>query len=238
MSTSEQDKPVILQAIDIHKAFHKPAYVPILKGVELTVRQGDAIAIMGRSGEGKSTLLQILGTLEIPSKGVLKICGEAVTYFNKSKIRNQKLGFVFQSFHLLEDYTAIENVLMPAKIARKPTASNSEAYAYACTLLEHVGLEDRLHFNTKLLSGGEKQRVAIARALCNDPDIILADEPSGNLDRQTSHYIHNLLLGFAKKQGKTLIIVTHDHELADMCDYQYFLSEGQLQERNDNTQQP
>jgi lipoprotein-releasing system ATP-binding protein len=183
---------------------------------------------MGRSGEGKSTLLQILGTLETPCSGALEIDGQTVTSFNKSRIRNQKLAFVFQSFHLLEDYTAIDNVLMPARIGRKATTPDSAAYKRACDLLESVGLGDRIHFNTKLLSGGEKQRVAIARALCNDPDIILADEPSGNLDRQTARFIHDLLIGFANKHGKTLILVTHDQELASLCSHRYSLCDGKL----------
>lgn len=222
------EKPTVLRASGIRKAFYNPVFLQILKGIELDVRQGDTVAIMGRSGEGKSTLLQILGTLESPSGGSLEVAGELVTNFNKSKIRNKKLGFVFQSFHLLEDYTALENVLMPAKIARASISEGSAAYQRACDLLEHVGLGNRLHFNTKLLSGGEKQRVAIARALCNDPDIILADEPSGNLDRQTSRQIHDILLSFAKKHHKTLIAVTHDEELAELCSRRYRLSEGLL----------
>jgi len=221
-------KPVMLRARNIQKSFYTPSCLQILSGVDLAVHQGESVAIMGRSGEGKSTLLQILGTLEIPCSGELEIDGEAVSSFNKSRIRNRKLGFVFQSFHLLEDYTALENVLMPAKIARISCAPNSTAYQRACHLLEHVGLEGRLHFSTKLLSGGEKQRVAIARALCNDPDIILADEPSGNLDRQTSRHIHSLLLNFVKEHNKTLIVVTHDQELAELCSQRYRLCEGRL----------
>lgn len=225
-----QKKSVILSAKGIHKSFYHPSHVAILKGVDLTVTRGDTVAIMGRSGEGKSTLLQILGTLESPCSGELTIDSQSVTKFNKSKIRNKKLAFIFQSFHLLEDYTALENVLMPAKIDRQNTSSESQAYKRGCRLLKKVGLESRMHFNTKLLSGGEKQRVAIARALCNDPDLILADEPSGNLDRQTSRQIHELLLDFAHNYGKTLIIVTHDLELADLCNRRYRLCDGLLVE--------
>jgi len=224
------EKPVILHAKKLRKVFQEPAKVQIINDLDLTVRRGDSIAIMGRSGEGKSTLLQILGTLESPCAGSLEIDGELISKFNKSRIRNQKLGFIFQSFHLLEDYTALENVLIPARIARANISSKENAYKRACDLLNHVGLEDRLHFNTKLLSGGEKQRVAIARALCNDPDVILADEPSGNLDKQTSRYIHQLLLDLSHLQGKTLIIVTHDPELAEMCSLRYNLVDGQLQQ--------
>jgi lipoprotein-releasing system ATP-binding protein len=219
----------VLIAKSIHKNFYNPSPVHILKGVDLTVMRGDTVAIMGRSGEGKSTLLQILGTLESACSGYLEIANQAVSNFNKSKIRNNNLAFIFQSFHLLEDYTALENVLMPASIARKNTSTGSIAYNRACQLLEKVGLHSRMHFNTKLLSGGEKQRVAIARALCNDPDILFADEPSGNLDKQTSQYIHDLLLDFAHSQGKSLILVTHDADLAAMCSRRYRLCEGLLQ---------
>lgn len=223
-----QGDSTILTAKGIHKTFHHPQPIPILKGIDLTVKRGDTIAIMGRSGEGKSTLLQILGTLEAASSGSLEINGQTVTNFNKSRLRNQNLAFIFQSFHLLEDYTALENVLMPAKIARAGTSPGSLAYQRACLLLDTVGLDSRKHFNTKLLSGGEKQRAAIARALCNDPDIILADEPSGNLDRQTSHQIHELLINFALKYNKALIVVTHNSELANLCSSCYTLSDGKL----------
>lgn len=218
----------MLSAKGLKKAFYEPAEVQILRNVNLEVSKGDTVAIMGRSGEGKSTLLQILGTLETPCSGTLEIDGHPIGSFNKSHIRNSKLGFIFQSFHLLEDYSAIDNVLMPAKIARKDTSTKSEAFKRACSLLEHVGLADRMAFNTKLLSGGEKQRVAIARALCNDPDLILADEPSGNLDRQTSRQIHTLLMELAAAHNKTVIVVTHDPELAALCSHRYRLHDGEL----------
>lgn len=221
-------KKIVLEAKKIRKAFYNPAHVQILKNVNLTVSHGDTVAIMGRSGEGKSTLLQILGTLESACEGTLEIDGIPVSHFNKSALRNKKLAFIFQSFHLLEDYTAIENVLMPARIAREKISPGSEAHQRACDLLEHVGLAHRRDFNTKLLSGGEKQRVAIARALCNDPDIILADEPSGNLDRQTSYHIHDLLINFAKNHQKSLIVVTHDEVLATLCQHRYHLVDGEL----------
>lgn len=221
-------KPIALQAKNIHKSFYTPKKLPILKGIDITVHQGESVAIMGRSGEGKSTLLQILGTLDTPCSGTLSIMRQEVTFFNKSKIRNRNLSFVFQSFHLLEDYSALENILMPAKIGRKETAPGSETYKHAAELLDLVGLSDRASFNTKLLSGGEKQRVAIARALCNNPDIIFADEPSGNLDKVTAQSIHELLLGFARQKNKALIIVTHDESLATLCDTQYVMENGVL----------
>jgi len=224
----DDPKPVILKATNIKKSFHIPLEVKILDGVDLAVCRGDTVAIMGRSGEGKSTLLQILGTLEKACNGKLEIANQEVRSFNKPKIRNKHLAFVFQSFHLLEDFTTLENILMPARIARKSTSKGSAAYNHGLELLDLVGLSDRAHFRTKQLSGGEKQRVAIARALCNDPDIILADEPSGNLDKKNADTIHTLLLDFARKNNKALIVVTHDPSLADLCDQQYRLEDGKL----------
>ncbi len=220
-------KPV-LEATDLKKNFYSPHPFPILKGINLTLRQQDTAAIMGRSGEGKSTLLHILGTIEKPCHGALSIANQPVTPFNKSMLRCQHIGFIFQSFHLLEDYTTLENVMMPARILRKSVAKGSEAYNRAYYLLEKVGLADRANFHTKLLSGGEKQRVAIARALCNDPDIILADEPSGNLDRQNATAIHELLLSFAQEHKKALLVVTHDRELAKLCQLNFQLHDGIL----------
>lgn len=228
--TTQQHKKAVLIARQIHKAFYNPVAVPILKGVDLEVASGEAVAIMGRSGEGKSTLLHILGTLEKPCQGTLRIAQKDVSFANTSSIRNQHIGFVFQSFHLLEDYTVLENVLFPARIARKSTSQASAPYQYALELLDIVGLTDRAMFNAKQLSGGEKQRVAIARAMINDPDIILADEPSGNLDHTTADHIHNLLLNFARKQGKALVLVTHDQGLADLCDRVLHLQQGVLVE--------
>ena len=218
----------ILEADNIQKSFYHPDFVNILKGINLKVSQGESVAIIGRSGEGKSTLLQILGTLEQPCKGLLKINNEEVSHANLNTIRNEWVGFIFQSFHLLEDYTALENVLMPARIARKKIGKGSEAEQQGMELLEKVGLADRARFHTKLLSGGEKQRVALARAMCNDPKIIFADEPSGNLDRQTAYLIHDILLKFAHERQKTLILVTHDKELAKLCSTQYELVSGIL----------
>ncbi|CCB86763.1 lipoprotein-releasing system ATP-binding protein LolD [Parachlamydia acanthamoebae UV-7] len=219
---------VVLRATKLVKSFYAPVKVPILRGVDFQVMQGESVAIMGRSGEGKSTLLQILGTLEKPCSGSIEILDQEVTSANQTFMRNRHLAFIFQSFHLLEDYSVLDNVLMPARIGRQSVKKGSVAYQHACDLLDYVGLSHRLHFDTKRLSGGEKQRVAIARALCNNPDIILADEPSGNLDKQTSVVIHDLLLEFAKERGKALIVVTHDHSLANLCDKQYMLQNGYL----------
>ncbi len=225
MQTPSPSPTALLKATNLHKSYHYPLLVELLHGINLEVHAGESAAIVGRSGEGKSTLLQILGTLEDACKGDLTIAGHAVTSTNKSYIRNQLIGFVFQSFHLLEDYSAIENVLMPAKIARKKMSKNN--LDYGLHLLERVGLADRAHFSTKLLSGGEKQRVALARSLCNDPKIIFADEPSGNLDRHTAELIHQLLLEFVQ-EDKALILVTHDWELAKLCTNRYELKNGTL----------
>lgn len=225
MKENNQPTKTLLEAINLHKSFYYPTAIPVLRGINLQVKAGEAVAIVGRSGEGKSTLLQILGTLEDPCQGCLKIDDQVVSRSNKGLIRNQFIGFVFQSFHLLEDYSALENVLMPARIARQKV--NRETQQKGLYLLEKVGLADRAHFHTKLLSGGEKQRVALARALCNDPQIIFADEPSGNLDGQTAQAIHDLLLAFVE-EGKALILVTHDWKLAQLCTKQYELKNGVL----------
>lgn len=214
----------ILSAKKISKKFSYPIQLEILKNVDLELFSGDSVAIMGRSGEGKSTFLQILGTLESPTTGSLTIMGKEASK-HTDILRNRHIGFVFQAFHLLEDFTALENVMMPAHIGRK---DKSAAKKRALELLELVGLKERaLHF-AKQLSGGEKQRVSIARAFFNDPDLILADEPTGNLDTTTAHDIHNLLLDFAHKWGKALLLVTHDPALAALCRHRYQLSQGQL----------
>jgi lipoprotein-releasing system ATP-binding protein len=220
----------ILEATNIRKTFYSPTKVEVLKDINLKVFPGETIAIMGASGEGKSTLLHILGSLESPSEGSLKIAQRSITRSNNASLRNEHIGFIFQGFHLLEDYTILENTLIPAMIARKSTKKNSESYQRVLKLIEEVKLTNRLHFSAKLLSGGEKQRVAIVRALCNNPSLILADEPTGNLDHQTSLEIIQVLLSFAKKSNKALIIVTHDIELAKMCDRILTLRDGFLHE--------
>ncbi len=218
----------VLSAKNIRKSFLSPTKVDVLKGVDFELASGESIAIMGASGEGKSTLLHILGTLEEPTSGELYIAQKSVAKHPPPLLRNQHIGFVFQGFHLLESYTVLQNVLMPALIAKQPTHAGSKAHARACSLLEQVGLEKRITFQTKLLSGGEKQRVALARALCNDPDILLTDEPSGNLDHDTSSQIHRLLMESVNQMGKALIVVTHDPALARLCQKQYALVDGVL----------
>lgn len=209
---------MILKARQIYKSFRSPQKVDLLSDISLDVKAGESIAICGRSGEGKTTLLHILGTLEKPDRGQIEIGGHLITNFNASSIRNKYIGFIFQSFNLLEDFTALENVLMPARIARKAADRKK-----GLELLSSVGLEDRADFPAKLLSGGERQRVAIARALCNEPELILADEPSGNLDQANAQNIAHLLIQIVKEKGKSLILVTHDQELAALCDQKLIL---------------
>ncbi len=218
----------VLLAENLSKTFYTPHSLRILQSIHLSVQSGESIAITGRSGEGKSTLLHILGTLEAPTDGKLWINGLLTSSTPLPELRNKQVGFIFQSFHLLEDSSVIENVLMPAKIARLPTHSKSSAYDRARSLLDRVGLLPRAHFLSKQLSGGEKQRVALARALFNDPPLILADEPTGNLDKTNSQMVHQLLLELTQQSGKTLIVATHDLELAQLCDRQYTLKEGFL----------
>ncbi|MCH9625331.1 MAG: Lipoprotein-releasing system ATP-binding protein LolD [Chlamydiales bacterium] len=218
----------ILSAKKICKTFNSPYEVEVLKNINLDLFPSQSIAIMGASGEGKSTLLQILGTLEEPSSGDLLVSGKSVLKTSPSSLRNQHIGFVFQAFNLLDDYSVLQNILMPALIGGKPIHKHSVAYKHAMDLLKRVGLEKRIDFPTKLLSGGEKQRASLARALCNNPDILLADEPSGNLDHETSQHIHDLLFSFVKDFKKSLIVVTHDDALASLCDRKLILSSGNL----------
>jgi len=215
----------VLEAKNIHKTFKKPDSLHILQGINLKLKQNESIAIMGASGVGKTTLLHILGTIESFEMGELSILNH-----NKltDEIRNKHLGFIFQTYNLLDDLTLIDNILMPAYISRKNIKTNSPAYKRAILLLEEVGLIDRKNYLAKDLSGGEKQRAAIARALCNNPDIILADEPSGNLDHDNSKIIHTLLIDSAKKFNKSLIVATHDMELAKLCDKIYVLDNGSI----------
>ena len=206
---------MIIEAKGIRKSFGS---LEVLKGIDFSVEKGEVVAIMGASGAGKSTLLQILGTLSTPDAGELIIDGTHVLKLSSrelSAFRNTKLGFVFQFHHLLPEFTAIENVMIPAFIAGK---GMKEAREEASELLARVGLSERESHKPSELSGGEQQRVAIARAIINRPAVLFADEPSGNLDSRTKEEIHSLFFSLRDTLGQTIVIVTHDSSLADMCD--------------------
>ena len=197
-----------------------------LKGVSLSISKGEVVSVVGASGAGKSTLLQILGTLSTPDTGSLIIDEQDVLRMNASKLsafRNRRIGFVFQSHRLLPEFTALENVMIPSLIAG---LSNKESASRAKALLSEVGLLERMDHKPSELSGGEAQRVAIARALVNNPAVLFADEPSGNLDSATKHDIHRIFFEMREKHGQTIVIVTHDETLADMCDRKLVMSDG------------
>lgn len=213
----------IIECEDIRKNFGN---LEVLKGIDFEVGESEVVSIMGASGAGKSTLLQILGTLLTPDSGSLSIGGTDVLSLGSdglSSFRNQSIGFVFQAHHLLPEFNAIENVMIPAFIAGKP---ESKARPAAEALLGDMGLKDRMDHKPSELSGGEQQRVAIARALINNPAILLADEPSGNLDTRTKADIHQLFFDLRDKYGQTIVIVTHDPELARMCDRTLYMRDG------------
>ncbi len=214
-----------IQATGIHRHFGP---LEVLKGVDLTVPKGQMVAIVGKSGSGKSTLLHILGTLDSPDAGDLKVCGHRVTGMKSKALaafRSRHLGFVFQFHHLLPEFTALENIAMPALITG---TGKKEAFTRARQLLGYLQLSERADHKPGQLSGGEQQRVAIGRALMNEPDIILADEPSGNLDTETSIQVHQLLRSITTEMGKSLIIVTHNLDLAALSDTTYHMKDGIL----------
>lgn len=216
---------MIIEAKGIEKSFGS---LKVLKGLDFSADAAELVAIMGASGAGKSTLLQILGTLSKPDAGSLVIDGTDVLSLGRnamSDFRCRKIGFVFQFHHLLPEFTSLENVMIPALIAGMGKA---DAKAKAINLLGKLGLSERLKHKPSELSGGEQQRVAIARALINDPAVLLADEPSGNLDSATKADLHNLFLDLRKDFGQTIIIVTHDPELAAICDRTLNMKDGQF----------
>ena len=218
---------MIIRATGIEKSFGD---LKVLKGVDFAASQGEVVSIMGASGAGKSTLLQILGTLSTPDAGELVIDGvDALKLSSKdlSAFRNLKLGFVFQFHHLLPEFTSLENIMIPALIAGK---SKSEARDEARRLLATLGLADREGHKPSQLSGGEQQRVAIGRAIINRPAVLFADEPSGNLDTRTKAEIHQLFFSLRDRLGQTIVIVTHDPELAAMCDRTLYMRDGQFVE--------
>jgi len=220
---------VVLSAQNISKTFRDPAPLELLHDISLDVESGQTVAILGKSGEGKTTLLHILGTLDEPTSGTLSLLGKEVANQDKNSIRQHHIGFVFQAFHLLDDISVLDNILMPLYIARKKIDAKSENYEMALHLLEKLGLYERRNLHALKLSGGEKQRLAIGRAFITNPTIILADEPTGNLDHQTAQEIQNLLFTWVEEQNKALVVVTHSQELASRCDKRLRLDSGQLQ---------
>ncbi len=217
---------IVLKAENITKTFLEPAPLELLKGINLEVGHGQSVAIVGKSGEGKTTLLHILGSLDEPTSGTLTILGQNITAQNKNILRNRSIGFVFQAFHLLEDATVLENILLPLAIARQDISPRSKNYLKAIELLQKLGLYERRNLHALKLSGGEKQRLGIGRAFITNPEIIFADEPTGNLDHQTAAEIQELLLTWVENEGKALIVVTHSQDLAKRCHKTYILESG------------
>jgi lipoprotein-releasing system ATP-binding protein len=217
----------MIKVVDLHKSFWMGAYeLPVLKGINLEIRRGELIAIVGASGAGKSTLLHIIGTLDRPSSGTVTFNGHdlfQLTDTQQAEFRNQRIGFVFQFHHLLPEFTALENAAMPALVQRRdPSSVESDAKA----LLTEVGLGERLHHKPGELSGGEQQRVAMARALMQKPDLVLADEPTGNLDTHTGDELFELMRELNKSRGTTFIIVTHNDRLSAQSDRIIHMQDG------------
>ena len=215
----------MIRTKEIRKSF---GTLEVLKGIDLLVERGEVVSIVGPSGAGKTTLLQILGTLSRPSSGEIEIDGEAVHALSDrqlSRFRNTKIGFVFQFHHLLPEFTALENVCIPGYIGGR---DRREVETRAAELLEMLGMEHRSSHKPAELSGGEQQRVAIARALINSPAVLLADEPSGNLDTKNREEIHRLFFTLRDTLGQTVVIVTHDGQLAAMSDRKIEMVDGQI----------
>jgi lipoprotein-releasing system ATP-binding protein len=222
-------KPLVLVE-NVKKSFvHEGVHVPILKGIDLRIEEREMLCIVGPSGAGKSTLLHMLGTLDLPSEGNIYFLGDNITHYSSSRLaefRNHSIGFVFQFHHLLPEFTALENVTMPGRIrGERPRELNDRARA----LLEEVGLRERLTHRPGELSGGEQQRVALARALIMQPKLVLADEPTGNLDTQTSTAMHDLLYRLNDAHGTTFLVVTHSQDLAQKMPRVVHMRDGRIE---------
>lgn len=220
-----------VESVDVHRNFDGADgnVIRVLRGVDLTLERGETVAVVGPSGSGKSTLLHILGGLDLPTSGRISLGGRDLanlTDLQLARVRNRYVGFVFQFHHLLRDFTALENVMMPQLIAGTPGA---EAERRAFELLDQVGLADRSGHVPSKLSGGEQQRVATARALANEPPVLLADEPSGNLDLETSEKLHDVLFDLVRDHGTAMVVVTHNSALAGRTDRILRLSSGVLE---------
>jgi lipoprotein-releasing system ATP-binding protein len=219
----------LLAATDVYREFRTAdGVLPVLKGISLTVAQREMVAVTGASGVGKSTLLHVLGGLDRPTRGEVTVSGMTFTGQSEealAKFRNRKVGFVFQFHYLLEDFTALENVMIPLLIAG---ADKNEAQRKGELILEDMGLISRRHHRPRQLSGGEQQRVAVARALANNPDVVLADEPSGNLDTATGRMLHELLFRLNSEKNITFVIATHNREFAEQCNRELKMADGRL----------
>jgi lipoprotein-releasing system ATP-binding protein len=227
MSTSHP-RELLLEVRDVRKTFIERDFeTPVLKGVNFELYRGEMVAMLGPSGSGKSTLLTILGTMLAPTSGSFRMLGTEITQLAEaqlSEFRNNHIGFIFQYHHLLPDFTALENVQFPhaGRVGRETKAGRERA----AMLLERVGLTDRMHYRATRLSGGQKQRVAIARALMNQPALVLADEPTGNLDRENADQVFELMGEIQRETGTTFLLSTHDRDLADRCGRRIYMRGG------------
>ena len=215
----------MIKGIKIHKSINE---ISILNGIDISINEGEIVSVVGKSGAGKTTLLQILGTLEKPTTGRVLFNDKDVFQLNENELaafRNKNIGFVFQSHHLLPEFTALENVCIPAYIAKSSKKSANERAKH---LIDLMGLSDRFNHKPSELSGGEQQRISVARALMNNPQVVLADEPSGNLDSKTAESLHELFFKLREVNQQTFIIVTHNNKLADLADKKITIKDGKM----------